>query len=795
MSSAARANWTGLQLENGRYHVHECLGQGGMGEVFRGDDTKLGIPIVIKVPHRHLMEDPLAVTRFRRETRALLSLSHPHIVRVQDLGEHDGLPFIVMQYLPGGSLHDRMQAKRLPMPPEQLSGWLPQVADALDFIHQQGYLHRDVKPHNILFDGAGQAYLGDFGLAKAMGNETVSGAMTASGQVLGTPLYLAPELCRGKNYDGQVDQYALAATVYQWLCGQPPFLGPLAVVLEGHMSQPPPSPLQWVPELPEALAAVVLKGLSKDSRQRFPNCRAFSRAVLAALPASRSRAAPRSSSSVPMRGSESPTVMPTGEGSEMPTVGLQSASSETAAPIPTTGPTQPLPAPRRGAGILLGIMVAASLGLTGVVLGLMIANRGSTLPHSDTGPSALSPKESGKDASKTTETKPQELPPAKASLRLSPIDNLILEAGQDKSLEVRVQRENCKGPIELRLENLPPGVQARPALIPADGDTGRLEVTSNETAAGERQVRLLAVAADTRAESTFRITLTKPLPRQLVVDLGGAVKLELVRIKPGTFLMGSLDADPDAQASELPRHEVAISKDFYLGKYAVTYGQFTRFVQETKYQTEAEKDPKGGFSFPEPSTKPPYTWRNMGVIQTERHPVVNVSWNDAQQFCAWASKQTGRRVELPTEAEWEYACRAGTKTRYFTGDDPDSLEGYANVPDQTLKDKNIKGFENRSYFNFRDGYAYTAPVGSFKPNPWGLYDMTGNVFQWCRDGRRRYTEEKRLDPVGPENDNDRAQRGGSWLYSPADCRCANRGRFEASHRNSHAGFRVLIRLE
>jgi formylglycine-generating enzyme required for sulfatase activity len=379
---------------------------------------------------------------------------------------------------------------------------------------------------------------------------------------------------------------------------------------------------------------------------------------------------------------------------------------------------------------------------------------------------------------------------------VTPIKPVTVEAGQSHSLDVHVARQNSKGPIEVRLEDLPKGTTAKPALVPVEGNNCRIDLITHEGAVGTHQVKVVAIAADARGESSFRLTLAVPLPATLNLNLGGGVKLELVRIRPGTFRMGAVDADPDANAVEKPQHEVAITKDFYLGKYTVTQQQFARFAQAAKYQTEAERDGKGGFGYnvekgQTAGQKLIYNWRNTGFPQTDHHPVVNVTWNDAQAFCAWASTQTGRRVELPTEALWEYACRAGTKTRYFTGNNPGSLEGYANVPDQTLQAQKFKLPDTVSFFDFRDGFVFTAPVGSFKPNPWGLYDMTGNVFQWCRDGVRRYTEANRSDPSGPD-DHTPVLRGGSWMYGVKECRCSSRWRFEDSHRNTHTGFRVLV---
>ena len=142
---------------------------------------------------------------------------------------------------------------------------------------------------------------------------------------------------------------------------------------------------------------------------------------------------------------------------------------------------------------------------------------------------------------------------------------------------------------------------------------------------------------------------------------------------------------------EKPQHEVRITRPFYLGVTEVTRGQFRRFVDDAGYQTEAEKDGKGGYGWNEETKKfeqnPRYTWQNAGFEQTDEHPVVNVSWNDARAFIAWLSRKEGKTYRLPTEAEWEYACRAGTTTRYFCGDDPEGLAAVGNVADGTAKEK------------------------------------------------------------------------------------------------------------
>ncbi len=293
-----------------------------------------------------------------------------------------------------------------------------------------------------------------------------------------------------------------------------------------------------------------------------------------------------------------------------------------------------------------------------------------------------------------------------------------------------------------------------------------------------------------------------------------SIGMKLVLIPAGEFLMGSAESPeevgrvfrdygtPDALtfADEHPQHRVRITRPLYLGVYEVTVGQFRQFVQATRYQTDAEKgtggfhgaygmDPKTG----EPDLFADYSWRNAGFEQTDEHPVVNVSWNDAAAFCEWLSRKESREYRLPTEAEWEYACRAGTTTRYYHGDDPEGLATVGNVADATLQ----MHFPRYDWtLKARDGYVFTAPVGQFKPNAFGLYDMHGNVSEWCADwfGSGYYGKSPTDDPQGPASGSERADRGGGWSLGAGACRSAARGGSEPDSRASDLGFRVALVL-
>ena len=253
------------------------------------------------------------------------------------------------------------------------------------------------------------------------------------------------------------------------------------------------------------------------------------------------------------------------------------------------------------------------------------------------------------------------------------------------------------------------------------------------------------------------------------------------------------------EPAEYPRHRVRLTQPFYLGMHEVTVGQFRRFVADSGYRTDAEKGPQPGAFGWDSVRQDVYfhaemSWRNVGFPQTDDHPVVCVSWNDAAEFCKWLSRKEGQPYRLPTEAEWEYACRAGTTTRYACGDDPESLAQSGNVADGTFRTK----FPNHGGETLiaADGYQFTVPVGRFRPNAFGLYDMHGNAWEWCADwyAADYYAWADTVDPLGPGLGTERVVRGGSWVVIPSFARSAYREGRAPDNRRSGVGFRVALTL-
>ena len=266
--------------------------------------------------------------------------------------------------------------------------------------------------------------------------------------------------------------------------------------------------------------------------------------------------------------------------------------------------------------------------------------------------------------------------------------------------------------------------------------------------------------------------------------------MTLVRIPAGEFVMGSPASEPNRSDDE-SQHLVRITMPFWMGATDITVGQFAAFARATGYLTAAERE---GYSCgiwnlqaKEWNRIEGGSWKNPGFIQDDNHPVVAVTWADANAFCEWLGAQEHRKYRLPTEAEWEYACRAGGTTAYPWGDNPDDGKGWANCDDVASQ----KEFNLFPGFNWPDGWHDTSPVATYRPNAWGLYDMIGNVLQWCGDWYGGYPAGVATDPAGPAEGKERVLRGGAFVYGPRHCRCAFRGRNKPDFRNYYIGFRVV----
>ncbi|MEW5985812.1 MAG: protein kinase [Chloroflexota bacterium] len=262
----------------GRYVIERELGQGGMAVVYLARDPAVGRQVAVKVLPRQFTFDPAFRARFRREAEVIAALEHPAIVPVYDFGEDDGQPYLVMRYMPGGSLADRI--RRGPMPLPEAVAILERLAPALDEAHRQGIVHRDLKPGNILFDQYDQPYLADFGIVKLAEGQTTS--LTATGGIIGTPAYMSPEQARGNvELDGRSDVYSLGVILFEMLTGTVPYHNdtPMGLAMM-HVLEPVPRIRAVKPDLPVGCEGVIGRALAKERTERYPTAGALAAAVM-----------------------------------------------------------------------------------------------------------------------------------------------------------------------------------------------------------------------------------------------------------------------------------------------------------------------------------------------------------------------------------------------------------------------------------------------------------------------------------------------------------------------------------
>src|SRR6185437_10313505 len=246
----------------GRYRLHELLGRSGMSEVWRAEDLDLGRDVAIK-----LLAPEADTARFEREARAVASLAHPNVMQLYDYGEEDGRQFMVLEYVPGGTLEERLAAARgKPLPDDEAHAIAAGVAAGLAHAHARGVVHRDLKPANVLFDDDGRPKLGDFGIARMVAGE---GTLTEAGTVMGTAAYISPEQAAGEPASAASDVYSFGVILFRLLTGRLPFVAetPLQVAAM-HRTEQPPAVASLRPDAPPGLAALAAAALAKDPRRR-----------------------------------------------------------------------------------------------------------------------------------------------------------------------------------------------------------------------------------------------------------------------------------------------------------------------------------------------------------------------------------------------------------------------------------------------------------------------------------------------------------------------------------------------
>jgi len=748
------------RLLGGRYKLEQCIGSGGMGEIYRARRMHIGDTVAVKVLRADVVEDEKSRQRFYREARAAAMLHHPNAVVIHDFGEDaDGTAYIVMELLVGRSLR-QVLVQEGTISAVRAYGIIRQASAALDAGHRNGIVHRDIKPDNIILldsnDAADHVKILDFGIAKVLDNKTLDThsleqRLTNVGSVIGTPHYMAPEQCQGEEADSRSDIYSLGVVLYELLTGVAPFLAktPTGVAIK-HVTEKP-RPLREInPSVPEAIDRVVLHALEKDPNARPQTALELARAFENALVSEpdtmrfiRSGESQRITTSM-IGGIGDPEVArtPTQPGTPVPSQNFETTVSPQSAPqnfettvSPSTGADQlkqsgdsatefiarvqttgepPKPAGDAATEFIARVKTTEPPKPVGDAATEFIARVKTTEPpKSGATPSAPSAQAlQGTELLPISEDRPQIKPvePAKrqeAGKKPSPADK------PEKKEEKKEKKKAGATPPIKKPAPTPAAIMKQPLVL--IGVAAALVVIISVIAYWRHHQRQLLERQ--RQEQLL-------LERQRQQSVAIVPPPGMAYVPGGEFLLGRDGEDIPEKENEKPAHPVTVAP-FFIDLTEVTNEQYQKFVDAKGY-------------------KPPPVWQgNHFPVDANKVPVTDVTWEDVKAYAEWVGD--GKR--LPTEEEWEFAAR-GTDGRMY----PWGPEWAPNL-------SNSKSDENEKQRLIEVGQF---PKGA---SPFGLLDMAGNAWEWTASDYKVYPGGA---PYNPPNGfkNLKVIRGGNFDSMP-----------------------------
>jgi formylglycine-generating enzyme required for sulfatase activity/serine/threonine protein kinase len=776
----------------GPYLLFEKLGQGGMGSVYKAQHTKLKRVVAIKLLLPQAIGDAQAIARFEREMEAVGKIEHPNIVRAMDAGEFNGVHYLAMEYVEGNDLHQLVK-KHGPMSLVNACKVIRQAAQGLAVAHDAGLVHRDIKPSNMLVAKDGKVKILDLGLARLSDGDTSVQGLTSTGQTFGTPDYMAPEQWDDSHQvDGRADLYALGCTLFFLLTGKPPFASAqsFGAKLKAHMVAPIPKLEEHRPDVPPELSHIYEQLMAKTPSDRIQSAQALAKRI-APLTSNKS-----SLTSAPVAALAPDSLLRESVGQPV----LPSPHNPSNEITISLGPRRTaLDRGRPDRGWFDRNKVAIACGgvflpllLLGIVL-LLPAGKGTIRIETNDPAIEVLVREGGATIRKADKEEIQLTPGdrvftiERGDLKFD-TDKFVLKKGDVVTLRIDFLEKD----FEAKLDGKPIGgiTISKPSDKDKTPDPKLAEGGWHGWPADAPKPAIAPFDADQAEKHQKEWAAYLKVPIEWKNSIGMKFRL----IPPGEFTMGSMDeeiqqalklaVDPSwklAIESERPAHQVILTKPFYLGVHEVT---------QRDYMTIVGRNPA---LYAKTGTDPQFVQR-VADLDTANFPVDNVSWLEANQLTSQLSahenypafySKSGTRTatefsgyRLPTEAEWEFACRAGTTTLYFFGNNPDpSVQAGWSAAHS----------ENRPH-----------AVAELPPNPFGLFDIHGNAWEWVEDwwdpNYYQQSEKKAaIDPQGPRIPHDhRVMRGGSWTHPSTSSRSSKR-HYGVADRGFHdVGVRLVI---
>lgn len=845
----ARDQWKGRQV--GHFRLQRLLGTGSMSVVIQAEDLNLGRTVALKFLKKHVKQITQSeqAEQFFREARCAAALEHPNIVQIYGFEKTQGRWFMVMEHMEGGSLLQLIE-RTGPLSPRRACMFLADAASGIAEAHAAGLLHRDIKPANLLLTRTARCKVADFGLVRP----SIDGDdFRLSHMPVGSRHYVAPEIVRNEPATPAADVYGLAATLYAVMTGRPPFPTDDRQELDRLIRKsPPPDIRQLVPHAPARIAELIQHCMGKAPKMR-PSAHEFAsvlRGELADLADTDSLSSVGSSA-----------ILRSASAVAVPSPMLPSPVLSQPSALPVAG--APVPAVEAHRFFYTVIAVAAMVVVIALCIALLRPGGTAAVSAIPAAPPAaqqqivevsalkartdlmfdrLSRFDGGQGMRAIAEQAAQlrgesaglletrqleeagkklqallalcqraetlEATRSQAAARsreaaeqrqIATSAGAAVEAGSPMAAALEQDRIATKAFEEGRFQEAADGWAKVKSQYEAAGSRARTAATeqaAQRRAELDRQIHDLQVRAtdlaakaregDTSASARAIELLNKALALQPGNDLCLKLKTELMAvparkggdrlensigmvlsyIPAGTFAMGS-PVSEKARDEDENQMRATITRAFYMARTEVTQSQWQAVMGE-HYRSPDGKGDATQFIGPD-------------------MPVQNVSWNDATAFCRQLSEKEHRTYRLPTEAEWEYACRGGSNSPFNTGDNLTAAQAQIDA--------------SEPYAGKTPGRIPTRPqrVASYPPSAWGLYDMHGNVGEWCGDWYGPYAVGEATDPKGPaqpaslESAN-RVVRGGAWCHPARTARSASRASYSPVIKTNYIGFRLVLEV-